>query len=117
LSHDEAAELRRHGSKANGSLNWAAWARVVLKGALICSRPEGGRGKDSPPALPERRVQMSAIKERVRQGVAGHVLAFHSDEDCRFGRESWSVGLVPCFHSMRVEIPSPSWSRWAKPGR
>jgi hypothetical protein len=78
--HGEAAELRRHGSRANGSLNWAAWALVVLKGALICSRPEGGRGKDSPPALPERRVQMSAIKARVPQGVPTF-LAYHGDKD------------------------------------
>jgi hypothetical protein len=107
-SHGEAAELRRHGSRANGSLNWAAWARIVLKGALIWSRPEDGRGKDSRPAPPERMVQMSAMKARVRQGVLGNVLDFHSDKDCRCGRESRSVGLVPCFHSMRVELrPRP----------
>ena len=70
LSHGEAAELRRNRNRANGSLNWAAWARVVL-GALICSRSEGERGKNSPPALPERRGQMSAIKARVRQRCAG----------------------------------------------
>ena len=46
-------------------------SRRVVEGALICSLSEGGRGKDSPPALPERRVQMSAIKARVRQGVTG----------------------------------------------
>ncbi|MGA7883231.1 MAG: hypothetical protein WCD63_20400, partial [Terrimicrobiaceae bacterium] len=63
--------MRRHGSRANGSLNWAAWARIVLEGALICSHSEGGRGKDSPFALPERRMQMSAMKARVRQGVLG----------------------------------------------
>ena len=56
------------------------------------------------------------MKARVRQGVPGNVLAFHSDKDCRCGWESRSVGLVPCFHSIRVETPSPSWSRWAKPG-
>ena len=56
---------------------------------------------------------MSAMKARVRKGV---LLAFHSDKDCRCGRESRSVGLVTCFHSMRVETPSPSWSRCAKPG-
>ena len=116
MSHGEAAELRRHGSRANGSLNWAARARVVLEGALICSRSEGGRGRDSPPALTERRMQMSAMKARLRQGVLGNVLAFHSDKDCRCGLESRSLGLVACFHSMRVETPSLSWSRWAKPG-
>ena len=56
-------------------------ARVVLKGALICSRSEGGRGKDSLPTLPERRMQMSAMKARVRKGVLGNGLAFHSDMD------------------------------------
>ena len=40
---------------------------------------------------------MSAMKARVRQGVLGNVLAFHSDEDCRCGLESRSLGLVPCF--------------------
>src|SRR3546814_18184134 len=43
--------------------------------------------------------------------VPGGVLAFHSDKDCRCGRESRSVGLVPCFHSSKFETPSPSLSR------
>ncbi len=38
-------------------------------------------------------MQMSAMKARVRQGVLGNVLAFHSDEDCRCGLESRSLGL------------------------
>jgi len=58
---------------------------------------------------------LGAIKA-VRQGVPSNVLTFHGDKDCLCGRESWSVGLVPRFHSMRVETPSPSWSRWTKPG-
>jgi hypothetical protein len=76
-----SAELRRHGSKANGSLNWAACARVVPKAALVCSISEGGRGKDVPTVLSEGRMQMSAMKARVRKGVLGNGLAFHSDMD------------------------------------
>ena len=99
-SHGEAAELRRHGSRANGSLNWAAWARVVLEGALICSISEGGRGKDSPPALPERRMQMSAMKARVRKGVAASFLNFHIEKNCRCGRGELvgRLGTVLPFH-------------------
>jgi hypothetical protein len=87
-------------------------AKRVGEFALICSRPEDERGKDSPP----RRVQMSAIRALVRQGVPGGVLAFHSDKDCRCGWESRSAGLVPCFHSSKFETPSPSLSRCTKPG-
>ena len=87
----------------------AGEAKQVGRGALFCSLSEGGRDKDSPPALPERRTQMSAIQAQVRHGVSGDFI--HSDKDCRCdGRESRSVGLVPCFHSMSVETPSPSWS-------
>ena len=70
----------------------------VGRGALVCS-PEDGRGKHSPPALPEGRMQMSAIEaQQVRQAVRGNLI--HSDKDrlCG-GGESRSVGLVPCFHS------------------
>ena len=41
------------------------------RGALFCSRSEGGRGKDSPPALPERRMQMSAMQGAGAPGCAG----------------------------------------------
>jgi len=68
--------------------------------------------QDSPP----RRPQTSAIDAQVRQGIPRKAVAFHSGKVWRFGRESRSPGLVPGFHSMRVEAPSPSWSRWAKPG-
>ena len=40
-----------------GRSEWAGEAKRVGRFALVCSRPETGRGKDSPP----RRVQTSAI--------------------------------------------------------
>ena len=56
----------------------------------------------------EKRLQMRD-EAQVRHGVLGDFI--HSDKDCLCGgRESRSVGLVPCFHSMSVETPSPSWS-------
>ena len=54
-----------------GRSEWAGEAKRVGKVALVCSRPEAGRGKDSPP----RRLQTSAIKARVRQGVQGNSLS------------------------------------------
>jgi hypothetical protein len=100
------------GAAKRGRNEWAGKAKRVARGALICSFFEGGRGKDSPPVLPEGRMQMSAIEA---QAVWGNLI--HSDKDCLCdGRESRSVGLVPCFHSISVETPSPSWSWWAKPG-
>jgi hypothetical protein len=100
----------RGGAAGRGRNEWAGEAKRVGNFALICSRPEDGRGKTL------RRVQMSAIRALVRQGVPGAVLAFHSDKDCRCGRQSRSVGLVPCFHSSKFETPSPSLSRCTKPG-
>jgi hypothetical protein len=85
-----------------GRSEWAGEATLVGKVALVCSRPERGRGKDSPP----RRLQRSALKALMRKGVQGG--SFHSE--CPRGLESRSVGLVPCFHSMMAETPSPSWS-------
>ena len=56
-------------------------------------------------------------RSRRRCARVCRVTSFHSDKDCRCGGcESRSAGLVPCFHSISVETPSPSWSRWAKPG-
>ena len=101
------ARSRVSGRGEDGA-NGAGEAKRVGKVALVCSRPEDGRGKDSPP----QRVQTSAIRARVRKGVQGNF--FHSE--CPRGRESRSVGLVPYFHAISVETPSPSWSRWAKPG-
>ena len=98
----------RGAGAGRGRNEWAGEAKRVGKVALVCSRPEAGRGKDSPP----RRPQTSAIKARVRQGDQGN--SFHSE--CPRGWESRSIGRVPCFHSMSVETPSLSWSWWAKPG-
>jgi hypothetical protein len=45
----------------------------------------------------------------VGQALRGNFI--HGDKDCLCGgRESRSVGLEPCFYSMSVETPSPSWS-------
>jgi hypothetical protein len=97
------------GAIGRGRNESASEAKQVGRGELIRSLSEGGRGKDSPPALPERRMQMSAIRAQVRHGEPGR--SIHRDKDRRYdGRESRSVGLVPCFHSMSVETPSESWS-------
>ena len=104
----DSCRPERGGGAGRGRKEWAGEAKRDGKGALVCSRPEAGCGKDSPP----RRLQTSAIEARVRQGVQGN--RFH--RDCPRGWESRSIGLVPCFHSISVETPSLSWSWWAKPG-
>ena len=76
-----------------GRSEWAGEAKRVGKGELVCSRPEAGRGKDSPP----RRMQTSAIKARVRQGVRGN--SFHSAEIAlaagKAGRSAWFRASIP----------------------
>src|SRR4029077_794846 len=93
-----------------GQSEWAGEAKRVEKVELVYSRPEAGQGNGSPP----RGIQTRAIT-RMRQGGLGNSLAFHNDRDCPRGLERRSIGLVPCFHCMSVDTPSPSWSWWAKP--
>ena len=100
---------RVSGRRGEDGTNGRAKPRRSEEVRSFCSLSEGGRGKDSPPALRERRIQLGVVKARVRHGMPG--ILIHSDKDCRCGGwESRSPGLEPCFHSMRVETPSPSWS-------
>ena len=68
------------------------------------------------PGAARTRRREGCKRARSRRGCARVFSGncFHSE--CPRGWESRSIGLVPCFHSMSVETPSPSWSRWAKPG-
>ena len=77
-----------------GRSEWAGEAKRVGKVALVCSRPEAGRGKDSPP----RRMQTSAMQARVRQGVQGN-LPFIATEIAlaawKAGRSAWFRASIP----------------------
>ena len=54
-----------------GRSEWAGEAKRVGKVALVCSRPEAGRGKDSPP----RRLQTSAMQGAGAPGCSGKFLS------------------------------------------
>lgn len=75
----------------------------------IRSRVSGSHGEDGMNGRAKPSRSEEAIQAQVRHGVSRDFI--HSDKDCLCcGGESRSVGLVPCFHSMSVETPSPSWS-------
>jgi hypothetical protein len=88
----------RGGAAGRGRNEWAGEAKQVGRGALVCSLSEGGRGKDSPPALLERRIQMTAIQEQVGQALRGKFI--HSERIAgvtvgKAGQSAWCRASIP----------------------
>jgi len=72
----EAAELRRHGSGAAGSLNWAAKTGVCGAGELMSGPSEERRGERSQPLPPgtgdaNEREKFKESRGICRSGVRG----------------------------------------------
>ena len=58
--------------------------------------------------MSDRNAQLRTSSSKDRREFVGDIRYLH-------GIESRSFGFVPCFHSMRLETPSSSISRCAKP--
>lgn len=71
MHEGEDAELRRHGSGADGSLNWAAETGVSGKGELMSGPSEERRGKRSQPLPSETGDAHEREKSRSREQSAG----------------------------------------------
>ena len=81
-----------------GRNEWAGEAKEVGKGALFCSLSKGGHGKDSPPALPEGRMQMGAIKRRCARVC--RLTSFIATRTAGVAAaKAGRLACVPCFHS------------------
>ncbi len=105
-----SARSRVSGRSSEDGRNGRTKPRGSGKLRSFAAFPKVGAARTRCPPCLKEGCKCARSKRRCARVCSGNFL--HGDKDCRWrGCDSLSTGLVPCFHSMSVETPSPSWSR------